>query len=127
MGALLRAYDWSRHPLGATERWPQALKTALRLILNTGHPADLFWGEAGTTCFYNDAYRLPPLDRSATLRLWVSQPEQVWEEIWDVIGPQFEQVMAGGGPTWHENQLVPITRHGQREDVYWTYSYSPIR
>jgi len=32
----------------------------------------------------------------------------------------------GGGATWHENQLIPITRHGRREDVYWTYSYSPI-
>jgi PAS domain S-box-containing protein len=35
-------------------------------------------------------------------------------------------VMAGRGATWHENQLVPITRNGKREDVYWTYSYSPI-
>jgi hypothetical protein len=34
--------------------------------------------------------------------------------------------MAGGGATWHENQLVPITRGGVREDVYWTYSYGPI-
>ena len=34
--------------------------------------------------------------------------------------------MRGGGATWHENQLVPITRNGGREDVYWTYSYGPI-
>ena len=34
--------------------------------------------------------------------------------------------MTGNGATWHENQLVPITRNGHREDVYWTYSYSPI-
>ena len=34
--------------------------------------------------------------------------------------------MTGGGATWHVNHLVPITRHGRREDVYWTYSYSPI-
>ena len=34
--------------------------------------------------------------------------------------------MAGGGATWHENHLVPITRNGKREDVYWTYSYGPI-
>ncbi len=25
-----------------------------------------------------------------------------------------------------ENQLVRIVRHGRHEDVYWTYSYSPI-
>ncbi len=34
--------------------------------------------------------------------------------------------MCGEGPTWRENHLVPITRHGRLEDVYWTYSYSPI-
>ena len=47
-------------------------------------------------------------------------------EIWDIIGPQIEHVMSGCGATWNENQLVPITRDGVREDVYWTYSYSPI-
>ena len=34
--------------------------------------------------------------------------------------------MRGGGATWHENQLVPVTRHGRLEQVYWTYGYSPI-
>jgi len=49
-----------------------------------------------------------------------------WPEIWAIIGPQIEQVMSGGGATWHENQLVPIIRHGKLEDVYWTYSFGPI-
>jgi signal transduction histidine kinase len=34
--------------------------------------------------------------------------------------------MTSGEATWHENALVPITRNGKREDVYWTYSYGPI-
>ncbi len=34
--------------------------------------------------------------------------------------------MRGGAATWHENQLVPIIRHGELQDVYWTYSYGPI-
>ena len=34
--------------------------------------------------------------------------------------------MRGGGPTWHENQLIPVTRHGRLEQVYWTYGFSPI-
>ena len=34
--------------------------------------------------------------------------------------------MTGGGATWQENALIPITRNGRREDVYWTYSYGPI-
>jgi hypothetical protein len=35
-------------------------------------------------------------------------------------------MMSGGGATWHENQLVPVTRHGRLEQVYWTYGFSPI-
>jgi two-component sensor histidine kinase len=34
--------------------------------------------------------------------------------------------MAGNGATWHEDQLVPVTRHGHREGVWWTYSFGPI-
>jgi hypothetical protein len=34
--------------------------------------------------------------------------------------------MAGNGATWHEDQLVPVTRNGRREDVWWTYSFGPI-
>ena len=48
------------------------------------------------------------------------------DEIWDIIGPQIEYVMGGKGATWHEDQLVPVTRHGGREDVWWTYGFGPI-
>ena len=34
--------------------------------------------------------------------------------------------MRGDGATWHENALVPILRNGRLDEVYWTYSYSPI-
>ncbi len=124
MGALMRDHDWSRHPLGPPEGWPHGLKTALRLLLNTGHPAYIFWGEPGY-CFYNDGYRpsIGPERHPGSLGRPV---REVWAEIWPIIGPQIAQVLAGRGATWHENQLVPITRHGRLEDVYWTYSYSPI-
>jgi len=36
-------------------------------------------------------------------------------------------VISRGEASWNENQLVPIFRNGQLEDVYWTYGYSPIR
>ena len=124
MGALMRAHDWSTSSLGNPGTWPQALRTAVRLMLNTGHPMYIFWGDAGA-CLYNDAYRqsIGPERHPTSL----GRPaREVWDEIWDIIGPQIEQVMAGRGATWHENHLVPITRNGRREDVYWTYSYSPI-
>ena len=93
-------------------------------MLNTGHPMYIFWGADGA-CLYNDAYRrsIGPERHPGSL----GRPaREVWHEIWDIIGPQIEQVLSGGGATWHEDHLVPITRYGRREDVYWTYSYSPI-
>ncbi|HVT08325.1 MAG TPA: ATP-binding protein [Polyangia bacterium] len=124
MGALMRAYDWARSSLGPPASWPQSLRTAVRLILNTGHPMYIWWGPQ-LACLYNDAYSrsIGPERHPGSL----GRPAlEVWSEIWDVIGPQIAQVMSGGGATWNVNHLVPITRHGRREEVYWTYSYSPI-
>ena len=124
MGALMRAHDWAKTSLGPPDRWPQPLRTAIRVLLNTGHPMYVWWGPE-LLCFYNDAYRrsIGPERHPGSL----GRPaHEVWAEIWDIIGPQIDQVMTGGGATWQENALVPITRNGRREDVYWTYSYGPI-
>jgi PAS domain S-box-containing protein len=124
MGALMRTHDWANSPLGPPDRWPQPLRTAIRVLLNAGHPMYVCWGPE-LLCFYNDAYRrsIGPERHPCSL----GQPaREVWAEIWDIIGPQIEQVTTGGGATWQENALVPITRNGRREDAYWTYSYGPI-
>ena len=124
MGALTRAHDWSATPLGPPETWPQSLRTAVRILLNTNHPMFIWWGPE-LIQFYNDAYRqtMGPERHPSALG---QRGRACWAEIWDIIGPQIEQVMRGGGATWHENQLVPVTRHGRLEQVYWTYGYSPI-
>lgn len=124
MGARIRDFDWSTTPLGEPASWPQPLRTAIRLILNTGHPMYLWWGPE-LLCFYNDAYR-PSIGPERHPRSLGQAGRQVWEEVWDIIGPQIDQVMTGGGATWQENALIPITRNGRRDDVYWTYSYGPI-
>jgi signal transduction histidine kinase/CheY-like chemotaxis protein len=124
MGERIRAFPWSKTSLNAPSTWPQGLRTALRVLLTTQHPVFIFWGPEHI-CFYNDAYSrsLGPEKHPAMLgapgRDW-------WGEIWPIIGPQIQQVLLGGAATWHENQLVPIIRHGQLQDVYWTYSFGPI-
>src|SRR6202140_4334605 len=124
MGALTRAHDWSATPLGKPEAWPQSLRTAVRMRLNTNHPMFIWWGP-DLIQFYNDAYRqtMGPERHPSALG---QRARECWKEIWPIIGPQIEQVMSGGGATWHENPLVPVTRHGRPEQVYWTYGYSPI-
>ena len=124
MGALMRSHHWETHELGSVEHWPQALKIAVQLMLNSSHPLYIWWG-SNSFCFYNDAYRqsIGPERHPGSL----GRPAaEVWSEIWPIISPQIEQVMANRGFIWHENSLVPITRNGQREEVYWTYGFSPI-
>lgn len=124
MGERMRAHDWSATAIGAPDTWPQSLRTTVRILLNTNHPIFIWWGPE-LIQFYNDAYRqtMGPERHPAALG---QRGRECWAEIWDIIGSQIEQVMSGGGPTWHENQLVPMTRNGKLEEVYWTYSYSPI-
>jgi PAS domain S-box-containing protein len=124
MGALIRAYDWSATPLGPVAEWPQSLRTVLALLLSTRHPMFIWWGPE-LIQFYNDAYSrsLGPDRHPSALG---GRGRECWAEIWPVIGPEVESIMAGGESTWHEDHLVPITRGSHVQDVYWSYSYSPI-
>lgn len=124
MGALMRARDWNDSLLGPTDAWPPLLKSIVRVMLSSSHPMFLWWGP-DLVQFYNDAYSrtMGPERHPGAL----GQPgRECWEEIWPIIGPQIEFVMDGKGSTWNVDQLVPITRHGKREDVWWTYGYSPV-
>lgn len=124
MGALIRDFDWANASLGPPEDWPQSLRAMIRLILNTRHPMFVWWGD-DLIQFYNDAYSetMGPERHPGALG---DRGRDCWAEIWPIIGPQIAYVMAGNGSTWDEDRLVPVTRHGKREDVWWTYSYSPI-
>lgn len=126
MGSIIRSYNWSSTPIGPIDTWPQSLLTTLSIILNSNFPMFLFWGESHS-CFYNDAYR-PSLGNDGKHPFAIGKSaEEVWPEIWNSIRPQIDEVMAGGKASWSEDQLLPIYRNGKLEDVYWTYSYSPVK
>lgn len=125
MGELIRSKDWEATAVGDFVQWPQSLRTALSILLNSKFPMFLFWGPE-LTCFYNDAYR-PSLGNDGKHPWILGMPgEQAWPEIWTIIKPLIDQVLEGGEATWHENALIPIYRNGKIEDVYWTFSYSPV-
>lgn len=124
MAERTRAFEWSSTPIGPVEHWAPELRASVALLLASPHPMFIWWGPE-LVQFYNDAYRLTMGPERHPSALGQSGRE-CWAEIWDFIGPQIEQVMGGGGATWHEDQLVPVTRHGRREDVWWDYSYNPI-
>jgi PAS domain S-box-containing protein len=124
MGSLTRTKDWSSTPIGGTDTWPQSLRTTLNMILHSRFPMFLWWGPE-LICFYNDAYR-PSLGDHGKHPFILGQPAEIaWAEIWDVIHPLIKKVL-NGESIWSEDQLIPIYRNGKLEDVYWTFSYSPV-
>lgn len=126
MGELTRHLDWSNSSLGDPENWPQSLKTTLGILLNSRFPMFLFWGEE-LTCFYNDAYR-PSLGINGKHPGGLGKPgAEFWPEIWHIIKPLIDTVLETGTATWSEDQLIPIYRNGMLQDVYWTFSYSPVK
>jgi len=126
MRALCRALDWGSTPLGPVDGWPLSLRTTAGIVLGSLNPMFLFWGPE-LVQLYNDAYRPSLGGGGRHPRALGMRGREFWTDIWDTIGPQIEQVMTTGEPTWHEDQYLPIERNGRLEDVWWTYSYSPVR
>jgi hypothetical protein len=79
LARLMRAKNWADTSLGDPSTWPQALRTAVRLLLTSGHPMYIWWGMDGA-CLYNDAYRqsIGPERHPSSL----GRPaREVWSEI----------------------------------------------
>ncbi|HEY0245391.1 MAG TPA: PAS domain-containing sensor histidine kinase [Mucilaginibacter sp.] len=125
MGELTRSFDWSKTVLGNPENWSQSLSTTVNIILNSKFPMFLWWGHE-LIQFYNDAYRPSLGNEGKHPKALGQRGEECWPEIWPVIKPLIDRVLAGGESTWSENQLIPIYRNHQLEDVYWTFSYSKV-
>lgn len=126
MASLCRSHDWASTPLGTPEDWPVSLRTTVGIVLESRRPMVLFWGPE-LVQIYNDAYR-PSLGEDGRHPVALGQrARECWDEIWDTIGPQIDQVLKTGRATWREDELIPIERNGRVEDVYWTYSYAPVR
>jgi len=124
MGALMRSIDWSKTGVGPVETWPQSLRTALSILLETGFPMYIAWGPEFTQ-FYNDGYR-PILGATKHPAAMGLSTRVTFAEIWDIIGPMFQGVMNGTATTVVDF-LLPLDRFGFVEECYFIFSYSPIR
>jgi PAS domain S-box-containing protein len=113
-GAQLRALDWSNTLLGDPRSWPLSLRTAVTIMLNTRYPMSIYWGQQALYLFNDAAGQSFSIEaRTAAM----AQPGAFARgEAWDVIGRQFQQIMAGGPATWHEKP----------DNLYSAYTYCVI-
>ncbi len=122
-GQLLLGTDWSATPLGPLQRWPRSLRIAVSICLNSRFPMFVWWGPQLVN-IYNDAY-IPILGKRHPAAF--GRPALAsWHDIWDVLGPQVDEVMRHGRATWNERVLLLMERNGYPEETFFTWSYSPI-
>lgn len=123
MAELILKHDWS-DSLGYIEEWPAALRSALSICLNSSFPTAIYWGSE-MRLLYNDSWAPIPAERHP----WaLGKPAaEVWSDIWDVVGPQFRQVMTTGEGVTTYDQLLIMDRNGVPTEGYWNYSLSSIR
>ena len=125
LGALMRAFDWSRTPLGAVETWPQSLRSLLSMLLPSKAQIILFWGPEFIV-FYNDAYR--PVFGAKHPHALGRPGREAWSEIWDtVLHDLLAGVVRTGEAFWGKDLLFMIERHGFLEETYFDVSYDPVR
>ena len=125
LGALIRAKDWSRTPIGSPATWPQSLRTTVSLCLASNFPINIIWGP-GHMQIYNDGYR--DCWGDAHPRALGEDYRAIWASAWPAIGDSFERALAGE-TVFLENQRMFLKRlpGGGLEETFFTFSHSPIR
>lgn len=123
MAQRIRAYDWASTPLGSPDTWPQSLRSALSICLNSSFPTAIYWGSE-LRLLYNDAWTAIPGPRHpASLG---KRAAEVWPDIWHIIEPQLQSVISTGKGFVTREEMLPMQRHGMLEETYWDYSFTPI-
>ncbi|HEX3481936.1 MAG TPA: ATP-binding protein [Kofleriaceae bacterium] len=124
MGALMRSFDWSTTRLGPVAHWPQSLRTAVSIMLDSAFAMVIAWGPE-FVFLYNDRYR-PVLGATKHPGALGRPAKEIFPEVWGFIGPLFEKTRNGESVAL-DDMLIPLDRNGYLEDCYFTLSYSAIR
>ena len=119
---LIAERNWARTPVGPQSKWPDALRMALNLILNSPESMFLAWGPE-LTFFFNDAYT-PLLGPRLGQAMGAPMPE-IWSDVWEDVRSTVDKALVGESTRFDDLPLTMV-RHGEPEATWWTFSYSPL-
>ena len=123
MRSLFRATDWAATALGPVDSWSPILRLMVEVCLDSGFPVLINWGPE-LVALYNDAFA-PMMGAKHPIGLGQSV-QQTWPEAPDSFDDRLGPVLRG--QTVHgEDERQILERNGFPEEVYFTFSHSPIR
>ena len=123
MEARLRAYDCPNSKLGSPDTWPAPLKTAVSIVLESTLAMWVGWGPE-LLLIYNDGYARMLGSKHPDILL--KPYSEVGPEAWEYLGPIVAETLAGKS-FFFENAGMQLERNGKIEQVWFTYSLSPLR
>lgn len=95
LGRLIAQHDWASTSLGPIDDWPDALRTAVALMLQSPVPIVTLWGREGVM-IYNDAYSRFAGERHPSLL--GSNVREGWGEIASFNDNVVSHVLLGNQP-----------------------------
>jgi hypothetical protein len=110
MGERIRAFDWSKTPLGPRSSWSPSLRMMVRFLLANRFPLLLWWGPQFIQ-IYNDPYR-PVLGAKHPESGLGRSVSECWSETWHILRPLIQTPFNGGPATWMEDIQLEINRYG---------------
>lgn len=124
MAQRIREHDWDETSVGSPEVWPEHIRFAVQLILDSLEPACLWWTTEGFL-FYNDAYAVilntrHPQALGKTLA-------QVWPEAAHLDDFRHGYVFQTGTAVLLEDRPYVIYDDGVPRERFFTMSGTPIR
>lgn len=124
MAQQMRVFDWASHEIGSPERWPEPLKTSVRIILTSRHPMFIWWGDHLIN-LYNDGFA--SFLHSKHPEAFAKPSSVVWSDIWhDILVPRIEFAKHNDCGTFDVEMPFINNRRGYPEMSYVTFSYSPL-
>ena len=122
LGELIRNFDWSKTSLGPIEIWPQSLKTATDIVLQSPLPLVMLWGPDGIM-IYNDPYSAFAGQRHP--HLLGSKVLEGWAEVADFNAEVMRVGLAGGTLSFKDQELT-LNRNDRPEQVWMDLNYGPV-
>jgi PAS domain S-box-containing protein len=123
MATRMRELDWSATPLGPVERWPQALRTSVRTVLDSACAMAICWG-SDFAYLYNDAY-MPVIGIKHPMAL--GRPcREVFPEASHIVDILYGGIVRERKARFLVDLPTPMHRGNYLEDTYFTTSLSPL-
>ncbi len=119
---LILARDWTRHPMGPPQDWPESFRIPLSLVLNSPESMILAWGP-DLHFFFNETY-FPLLGPRLSWAMG-ARFDEVWADALEQARPIIDDALAGRTQRFVDLPWKLDTDRGEAH-TFWSFSYSRV-